>query len=151
MAAIHWIMLFCIAVGWPIVGAAVLTAADGEGWYRWTSATAASAVGLFVCVTGILANRRNRSALFVTTVVVMAAAQAFFVAGYCDSREGRSEMKPLADAVWDACPDADLYTTAPDRQKRAPSDLSIYLNREVRWTDDAAAIPRGDRPIPAPW
>ncbi len=44
-------------------------------------------------------------------------------------------------------PDAEMFNYRPDGQmKRAPVDLSIYLNRPTKWIADPVTLPRTDRP-----
>jgi hypothetical protein len=60
--------------------------------------------------------------------------------GLSRSRDGRSDLKPLADAIARAAPaDAPVWSVHPDDPARAaPLDLSIYLNRVVRPAASAA-------------
>jgi 4-amino-4-deoxy-L-arabinose transferase-like glycosyltransferase len=74
-----------------------------------------------------------RGFLIGTTTAVMLAANVFLV-GYAGSREGLTDLKPIAEAVRREVPDARLWhdpTTAPV----APPGLTIYAARPVRpWT-----------------
>ena len=70
----------------------------------------------------------------------MLAWNVVFNTGYRHYREGRSEIRPLAEQILATQPDADVYSYRADRPARhAPIDLAIYLNRVVKPVADPAA------------
>jgi 4-amino-4-deoxy-L-arabinose transferase-like glycosyltransferase len=145
VVAIHWGTLMVIAIGLPVAGAMKLTTVEGARWFTPTLAAVALMAGVTVVGLGMVAHRRGRcGAIVAATLVLMLGAQALFMHGYRDSREGRSEMKPLANLIWRDAPDAAVFTTDARMRARAPVDLSIYLNRTVRWVDDASQVPAAD-------
>jgi hypothetical protein len=95
----------------------------------------------------MLLRRQWVAALAGATVVVMLAAHAAAVHGYARTDAGLSPMRPLAEAIWRAAPDAQMYNAHP-RGKRASVDLSIYLNRVTDWVSMAelAKLTPGARP-----
>jgi len=123
----------------------ILKTIEGARWFSPALAGVAGASGLAVVVAGIVAHRRWSGAIVAATLLLMLGFQVLFMHGYRNSREGRSEMKPLATMILEQAPDASLYTSGTKRM-RAPSDLSVYLNRPVPWVDEASQIPPSDRP-----
>jgi hypothetical protein len=160
----HWITLFVIAVGLPIAGAVAAlngsevgrwpvlkaiianapTTLEGGAWYSPALAATAALLGGAIVAAGIALHRRRDVGIVATTVVLMIGIQALIVHGYRNSREGRSEMKPLAGVIWEMYPDA-YVSAAPHRKAHTPPDLPIYLNRPihrgVRQTDPPTTGP----------
>jgi hypothetical protein len=138
---IHWALLAAVAVGLPLVGAwphGPLRTRGGGPWYPWSLAVpAAAGLGLVVAA-GIVLCRRWRGALPAAAVAVMLVAQALAVYGYGRSEDGMSGMKPMADAIRATFPDAVAYYHNPHR--RAPNDLSIYLDRPTVQVKDVAQL-----------
>jgi hypothetical protein len=68
--------------------------------------------------------------------------------GYAKSESGRSELKPLADAIVAAAPvDAEIWDyKTPNGSSRVPNDLAIYLNRTIRPVDHLDSIQSRPRP-----
>ena len=105
-------------------------------------------IGLAVVIAaGMLFRRRWVAALMGATVVVMLVAQAAAIHGYAQTRPGRSDMRPLAEAIWEQYPEALMFNAHPEG-KRASVDLSIYLNRVTTWisAEDLARLDPGARP-----
>jgi 4-amino-4-deoxy-L-arabinose transferase-like glycosyltransferase len=147
VVGIHWATLLVIAIGLPVAGVVALKTLDGNKWFSPAVALIGGVVGLAIVVAGLLIHRRWGGGLVAATLLLMLAMQVLFMHGYRHSREGRSEMKPLAALIWQRTPDASIYITGP-KKVRAPVDLAIYLNRSVPWVDDVSQIPRGGaRPI----
>jgi 4-amino-4-deoxy-L-arabinose transferase-like glycosyltransferase len=145
---IHWIALAVLAVGLPLAGAAstrFMQTREGDPWYPPSFGAVIAAVQAGLILTFALLHRRWRGGLAMGTVVSMLLLQAAFLQGYRYSRTGRSEMKPLAEAIWTAHPQADVYNAHVAR--RVPSDLSIYLNRTIRGVPDGWSIEPGERPV----
>ncbi|MEA2711242.1 MAG: hypothetical protein QOF78_3843 [Phycisphaerales bacterium] len=145
VVTIHWLTLLIIAIGLPIAGGTMLKTLDGARWYSPTLAALGGAICVAIVIAGMIAHRRCGGAIVAATLLCMLAVQMLFMHGYRNSREGRSEMKPLAALIWQQAPDAQVFTTGAKRM-RAPTDLSIYLNRSVLWVDDVSQIPASSRP-----
>jgi 4-amino-4-deoxy-L-arabinose transferase-like glycosyltransferase len=140
-AWVQWLVLFVIAVGLPIAGATMLKRVDAQPWYPRGFAVAV-AIGLGALVVGGMAvGRAQPFALVAVTVLVMLALQPLFFAGYRASRQGRSDLRPLAAMIREAVPDAATYNWRPRGRQRLSVDLSIYLNRPTVWVGDANALP----------
>jgi hypothetical protein len=148
--AAHWITLAIIACT-PMLGMTTLAVktADGRPWFEPGFAVLATASALAVVGLGAMRYHRahSRGAAVTSAVVLMLLLQAVGIRGYRLSREGRSEMRPLAESIRAALPDAEMYNWRADGvRKRASVDLSIYLNRATRWIADPSFLPRSDRP-----
>jgi hypothetical protein len=74
----------------------------------------------------------------------MLMLQPLFLFGYRDTREGVSEMRPLAQVIRVAAPDSLIYNWRPEGPKRADVSLSIYLNRPTVWVADPSDVPWRD-------
>jgi 4-amino-4-deoxy-L-arabinose transferase-like glycosyltransferase len=137
---VQWAIVFVIAVGLPIAGATVLKRADGRPWYPRQFAIATVVRFMLVILVAHQFSLRAPAALVIGSAVVMLLLQPVFFVGYRDAREGRAEMRPLAEVIRDAAPDAALYYWRPQGPKRMDVSLSIYSNRETRWVGDAAGL-----------
>jgi hypothetical protein len=89
--------------------------------------------------------RRAGWSIVVGLFMVMLIAQAVFIHFYRDMREGRAELKPLAEAILNQYPDAEVFNAHP-QGKRPPPELGVYLNRELRWIESPASLGAGDVP-----
>jgi hypothetical protein len=123
---------------------------EGQAWYAPGFAVATSAtLGLIVIAAVLLQRRRALVAVAGGTAVVMLAWNAVFNFGYRHYSEGQSEIRPIAELVWEAVPDAQVYSYRADRPIRhAPIDLAIYLNRAVKTVPDPAAPELADASTP---
>jgi hypothetical protein len=72
--------------------------------------------------------RQQPAGLLAATAVVMLSVAAVFLRNYSYDEKGRSDMRPLARAIWREAPDAVMYNAHP-RGRRVSTDLSIYMNR----------------------
>jgi 4-amino-4-deoxy-L-arabinose transferase-like glycosyltransferase len=147
----HWVLLVAIGVIFPAAAAldrfpelqtVFHTPWLSRGW------GAGLTIGLAVVIAaGLLFRRHWVAALVGATVVVMLTVQAAALHGYAQTRPGRSDMRPLANAIWDEYPEALMYNAHP-QGKRASVDLSIYLNRVTRWIsmEDLAGLKPGRTP-----
>jgi hypothetical protein len=143
---VHWAILATIAIGLPVAGATtVLRRVDGTPWYPRPVAACAAVVAAMLIVIAIQQSRRRPVVLVVATAVIMLMLQPLCLFGYRDAREGLSEMRPLAQVIRFAAPDAVVYNWRPEGRKRADVSLSIYLNRPTVWVADPADVPQGER------
>ena len=122
----HWALLAIIGVAGPLV----------MGWYLKDFAIAPGlaatvALGAGVATLAGVLIRQQPAGLLAASAVVMLSVAALGLRGYANTEKGRSDMRPLARAIWRACPDAVMYNAHP-RGKRVSTDLSIYLNRVTR-------------------
>lgn len=151
-AWLHWTFLLLLAVGLPLAGArpwsAELAAADGQARLAPALVAASLGIGLAIFIIGVLAQRRWRSAFVITTALLVLGGQALSIHGHARSRQGRSDMKPLADQIWRDHPTAVCYNIrgADGRRKMAQQDLSIYLNRVTPVLDTVEQIPAASHP-----
>ncbi|MBC8108487.1 MAG: hypothetical protein H7Z14_18020, partial [Anaerolineae bacterium] len=143
----HWAVLIAFALI-PLLGlSSAVKTADGGRWFSPAFAISATAIAAMIVIVGWLASHRQRFAMIVTPFILMMLLQAVGVQGYAKTREGRSEMRPLADFIRDRYPTAQVFNFRGEREeKRAPVDLSIYLNRPTLFVPDPATLPRTDRP-----
>ena len=70
--------------------------------------------------------------MVLVTLLLMLVTSNVFMHGYRETKNGRSEMRPLAEMIWQKYPDAEVYTSLPFGE-RASVDLSIYDNRPTGW------------------
>jgi hypothetical protein len=143
----HWAMLVAFALI-PLIGlTSAVKTIDGGRWFSPTFAISAAAIAFIIVLIGWLASHRHRFAMIVTPFVLMMLLQAVGVQGYAKTREGRSEMRPLAEFIRERYPNAQVYNFRGEREeKRAPVDLSIYLNRPTLLVTDPATLPFSDHP-----
>ena len=141
----HWVVIGLVMFGLPIWGIGY-RAEGGESWFSPTIAVTCLALSAVILVTGLLAFRRGRPSAAVTVALVgMLMADALFRAGYRNTAGGRSDLKPLADAVAAAVPHGPAYSLNPNG-RHAPLDLTLYLNRIVTPVDSVAEIPPAPQP-----
>lgn len=132
--------LFWMVLPWLLATLGFLTDSDGRSWYpsAWP-ALLATAAGIVILIRGIIASRRRPIAFVGATALAVLLVQGLFAFGYAHCETGRSELRPLAEAIHAANASGVVYCHTPGR--RAPQDLSIYLNREVRDLADPGALP----------
>jgi hypothetical protein len=147
----HWVLLVAIGVIFP-AAAALDRFPELQTVFHTPWLARGWAVGLtiglsLVIAVGILVRRHWVMALTGATVVVLLTVQAAALHGYAQTRPGRSDMRPLAQAIWEKYPEALMYNAHPGG-KRASVDLSIYLNRVTRWIspDDLGQLKPGRAP-----
>jgi 4-amino-4-deoxy-L-arabinose transferase-like glycosyltransferase len=141
-----WATFAVIAIGLPVAGALVLKRAGGTPWYPRPFAAGVVIVMAAILGTFALLSRRRPMALVIGGAVVMLALAPVLYFGYRDTKAGRSELRPLAEVVRRLVPDARMYYWRPQGMKRAPVDVSIYLNRPTRWTGDPRTLARTAEP-----
>jgi 4-amino-4-deoxy-L-arabinose transferase-like glycosyltransferase len=158
---LHWALLLTICVGVPAAGAIGAVLPARQAWWTPTFAAVAATVLVIAWAFALLMSIRRRPWIGAGTMLVMFAVHGVFLYGYRDSPPGRSELKPIADAILAARPSADVWFYDPSPvPKSPPQDLQIYLNRVVRQAGAPEQLPpgdvvivslqRGDVPIPAP-
>ena len=144
VALLHWLPLALVTMGLPLAASklGVLRSMDGGPWYSLRSAVIAAEAFLLMIVAAALLQRRSPVwAVAGGTAVVALVWGAVLNAGYRQDREGRSEIRPLAETILARYPDAQVYSIRPDRPaRRAPLDLFIYLNRNVYNLEDVSQL-----------
>ena len=130
---LHFGALTFLAIGFPIAGAVRqtgLTRMDDSAWFSPAQAASLAIGGAVLCTVGWWGSLRRPALVVVTSFIAMMVLQIAFIRAYRQTYDGRSEMKLLADAVWQTVPNA-VVCTAPARPpaKAQPADLPIYLNR----------------------
>jgi 4-amino-4-deoxy-L-arabinose transferase-like glycosyltransferase len=143
---VQWATVAVIAIGLPVAGATVLKRGDGTPWFPPLFAACTAVVMAMLLLIAIHQSRRHPFALVIGPALIMLLLQPDFLFGYRDTREGRSEMRPLAETIRYAAPTALIYNWRPEGKKRADVSLSIYLNRPTIWVPDPAQVPQGTRP-----
>jgi 4-amino-4-deoxy-L-arabinose transferase-like glycosyltransferase len=146
LVSLHW-LLAAMTLALPIAGAVrngPLKTRTGEPWYSWSLAVPVFLLLASLMAAGVLLQRRRPVALLVTTAVAAFIVHAIGTYGYSRFERGRSDMKVLADAIWAAAPDADVYY---GKTGRAPNDLAIYLDRPVPNLKNRPLPERSDRPV----
>jgi 4-amino-4-deoxy-L-arabinose transferase-like glycosyltransferase len=142
LLAAQWGLLAVVAIGLPIAGM-ILKTTDGSAWLSGSQPVFCALAMLSIMVMGFA--RKRLGGIVTTGVVVMLLAQAVLMSGYVRTREGRSEMKPLAEAIIAAYPDALVYN-GRHVDKRVPVDLAIYLNRATLRDEHWQELSPTDRP-----
>jgi 4-amino-4-deoxy-L-arabinose transferase-like glycosyltransferase len=144
VAIVHWIPLLIMAAGLPLLTSPLFAekAVKSEPWYSLRFAIIAAEVfALLVILSTLLQRRWGMWGLLAGTAVVMLTWNVVLNHGYRASRQGRSALRPLADQILAASPDAKLYSYRADRPiRRAPIDLSIYLTRVIDNLPDPAKL-----------
>ncbi|WP_428937982.1 ArnT family glycosyltransferase [Fontivita pretiosa] len=139
----HWVLVGAMAIGFPIAAATLLD----PPWYSLAVALGAAVIGAGVVGMGAMLQRRVPAWVLLSTCCVMLGLQALYIHGYRNTRSGRAEVRPLAQAILEHCPDAVVYNAHP-QGKRPPPEIGIYLNRTIRLIQNVAAIePGGSRPV----
>jgi hypothetical protein len=151
LVALHWIMI-AAAIVLFLLGASLgrvrwmTRLDDGQPWFSQRAAIAMIIAGLALVAFGAVAYLRWRGSLVTITFLIALIAQVIVMRGYVTSETARSGMRDLADAVLARYPDAMAYNAHP-LGKRAPSDLGVYLNRQLIWIADPGTLRRGDHPL----
>ncbi len=150
MAQLTFAMLAVTVVGLALVGATPLVQRlhGAGGWWSWRLAAGTSVAGLLIILAAWRVDSTGRRTLLPAGVILMIGAQALLTYGYRDSRRGRSDGRPIADAIVRALPpDAPVWHYAPSgRLADSPTDATIYLNRMVTRTDALAYVTASGRP-----
>lgn len=146
LRAIHWISLWVVCAGFPIVAAThpQMLRVDGSNWYPlglgiWFAVGITAWIGL-----GVLFQRYWRYAILVITWSSVLILQGLVMWGYKDSPGGKSALKPLAELIRQQVPDAAVFDW--DEKVRVEEELAIYLNRVIVSADPNTLSPV-DRPI----
>jgi 4-amino-4-deoxy-L-arabinose transferase-like glycosyltransferase len=154
----HWLLLAAMTALVPVLASTCrlksFLTTDGRPWFTSTAGTGLAAAALIAIGIGVLLHRRGRRmALAWTTALVMLAAYTVYVHGLGRSPSGRSALRPVAELIRTRYPDAEVYVTLPGARNvisAGGNDLSIHLNRPIRWAADPSAVP-ADSAHPQVW
>ena len=143
----HWVTLAVLALSPAAAAVFARTFGIPEGSFdlRWGLIGGAVALTL-AWLTYVRYSRQAPNAVGVAlmTGIMMLLLQYPFMIGY--DRLSRSDLKPLADAVWAHYPDAVLYEYEPGTKTRTYLDLPIYAGRLTRKLHDPSSLAQADRP-----
>jgi 4-amino-4-deoxy-L-arabinose transferase-like glycosyltransferase len=150
---IHWLLLAAMTALVAVLASTgrfrPFLTVDGRPWFTPTAGAGLAAAALLAIGTGVLLHRRGRrTALVWATVLVMLVAQAVYVHGLGRSPSGRSALRPAAELIRERYPDAEVYVTLPNARNvisAGGNDLSIHLNRPIRWAAEPSAVPASAR------
>ena len=139
-----WCALAAIVIGLPVAGAIFLKKLDQSPYWSLPTGLMLAAGGAAVLIVAWRMGRTcRRRYVVIVGALLMIAAQALLMYGYRDSKNGRSDAKPLADAIVNVLgPDADVQTfVSPGRFFRVPVDFVIYLNDTTSQVTDPTTLP----------
>lgn len=145
VASLHLALLAVAAIGLPLAGAIWLRRPEGAAWFPLATALVVGLSLLAMWGLTVWLYRLWPGGLITGTTMLTLGLAAAFIWGYRTSRQGRAELRPLAEAVRTLYPEAQLVYVEKNGQ-RAPPDLAIYANRIVRNVTDPATV-RGGRPV----
>jgi 4-amino-4-deoxy-L-arabinose transferase-like glycosyltransferase len=144
--AIHWLIVISITTGFPLAAGLGITKevrrVDDTPWLPPTLGWTVAGVSALLITIGIILQRRRPVAIVVVAAVLMLGMQHLFMMGYSNDEQGRATFRPMAELIWQTAPDAEVFNAHP-RGKRPPSDLALYLDREVPWIKDPSTLTPG--------
>ncbi len=132
----------------PLLGATglvgVMRRADGTAWFSWGLAGLAAAACVVILWAGWYWQRRRAESLVLSGALVMVIVQTTGMWGHRHSE--LAETRWLAEEIWERYGQAEVYSYRPGQPgRRAPEELSIYLNRAVRPIKGVEEVERGKR------
>lgn len=141
--AAHWVTVAVICVGPLVLGLFAKQFRLGDQPWSRTRAVAVAAAATIAFLVALRVRLRG-VALAAFTAALMLALQYPFMAAYV--RISRSDLKPLADIVWEKYPDARVYEFEPGTRRRMYYDLPIYAGRITTKVYDLATLKPGPQP-----
>ena len=146
----HWILVIGIIVILGIGGAVGLGTMRTVERKPWFSPLVAVGVVLpCLAILSISIRWKNPGVVRLVggTFAVMMAMAIAGAYGYSKSREGRSEAKPLVDAVLSRYPKVIVYNAVNrSRRRDLPLEMTIYFNRVVPREKHVVTLHPSDRP-----
>jgi 4-amino-4-deoxy-L-arabinose transferase-like glycosyltransferase len=146
--ALHVGIALVVMIGLPVAAAVstkLVSRVDGTPWYDLPFAIVTATLMAATLLLGLLAHRRWPGGLIAGTASAMLMLNVVFVAGYAHSREGRAELRPLADAIRTLDPPPRLVHALPV-PLRPPEELAIHLDAILERVEDPASLQPVDRP-----
>jgi hypothetical protein len=138
---LHWGCVVAIPLAGIVLASQRWRLPDGTPWIAWPVALTLALTLVVLILFAVMFGKRRETPLLIVTGVAMLAFDAVYVHGNSRDTRGRSEMKPLADAIAATAPNLAAFSYFPaDPSHSAPPDLSIYLNRVVRPVTSMDAI-----------
>src|SRR5205807_1074740 len=104
--ALHWLIVAGIGIAFPIVAATALKGLDGQPWVAPAVGFSAAAGAAVIALACMLLQRRASWAPVAAALLIMLGSQVLFMYGYANTRAGRADFRPLAEKIWERCPDA---------------------------------------------
>ena len=146
--AAHWVTLLGMAVGLPAAGLLSPRVGLGPQWFGAGTAVVIAGAALAILVAGVKTSRRPGGAVpaAAATAALVLLLQYPLMRWYSGWAGAVSDLKPLADVVWEQYPDAELYEYQPGTRTRTYLDLPIYAGRISRTVNDPHSLTRTDRP-----
>ncbi len=143
-----WGFLVILALGLPLAGGLFLRNTAGTTWWPIAHGASAAAVLLAIVAIAWRLDSSGRRTLLPAGAIVMLLTNAMMIHGYARSERGRSDGKPISDAIVAAMPaDTPVWIYAePGRFSRSPVDTVIYLDRIVVPVTDLSTL-ASDRPV----
>lgn len=138
----HWITVAVLVLALPALSIANILRGDEENnLFTMPDSTLLLAAGAALLVATIWTSVRLPGAIAPATLLCMLFAAAVAVASYTKNDEGRSELKPITDAVHEIDPNTRYwFYDPPEHTKIVPPDIGIYLNRPVRTARDEPTL-----------
>ena len=130
--ALHW--------GGQLVAAGALTYETRLWWQMSMSALVGGGL-LALIVAGERLSKRRPDLLVASTTITFLVMFGVLLMGYRTTREGRSELKPLADSIWSLAPGSRVVHVNPEGRFLGPNDLAIYLNRSIEIYSHLSDVP----------
>lgn len=143
IGTLHWIMLGGMTIALGAIGTffpKVARTIDDQPWFTKPLGISILALGILATIIGVIISMRKKHGLAWSSGVIMLLVWIGLSYGYRNSREAKSEMRPLAQQIVTKLPHAQLYQL---RGTHAPSDLTLYANRIVANVDSIESIPDG--------
>ena len=148
--ALHWIIVTLIAIGFPVLGAVgikQMRTVDGRPWFSPAVAAGGAAVTMAIVLALFRWRRPTAATIAAGGFLVMLVVQLLGAHGYAKSPLGRSEARPLVDAVLRQYPDAIVYNAVNrSRRRDLPLEMTIYFNRVVPRAEHVSKLRPGGRP-----
>lgn len=150
LVVLHWVLVSCSVVVLGIggaVGPSWMQTVEGRPWFSPAMSAAIVLPCLLVLSFSIRIANPGALRLAGGTFAVMLVLGVAGAKGYSLSRDGRSEAKPLVDALLTRYPDAVVYNAVNrSRRRDLPLEMTIYFNRVVPHETNVASLRPSDRP-----
>ncbi len=140
----HGALMTVLAVGLPVAGMFFVRSVEGRPWYGYPLGFGAIA-GMIVVLMVMWRRPGDWRRHVGGSVVLMLMLTVLFYWGYKDYRGGRSPAKMLAARLKVQYPSAQYYSYSR-KGHESPTELTIYLNSDVRRCADLAKIRVSKRP-----
>ena len=148
--ALHWAIVALVAIGVPVLGSVGIRGirtVEGGPWFSPTVAIVGGVIALLLVLSTFRWSRPRSYMIAAGGFAMMLVVQVLFTYGYAKSPDGRSEARPLVQAVLEKYPDAIVYNAVNRARRRdLPLEMTIYFNRVVPRAEDVSRLSPGDHP-----